>query len=62
MFSPESLKKEVPSIKTIAVDLSDWNATKNALKNIGPVDLLVNNAALAVLAPLTEVTEEQIDR
>lgn len=61
-FFIESLKQEVPSIETIAVDLSNWNATKDALKEIGPVDLLVNNAGLAILEPLTEVTEEHIDR
>lgn len=52
----------MPSIEIVAVDLSDWNATKNALKGIGPVDLLVNNAGLAILEPLTEVKEEHIDR
>uniref|UniRef100_A0A6P7GH67 L-xylulose reductase-like n=1 Tax=Diabrotica virgifera virgifera TaxID=50390 RepID=A0A6P7GH67_DIAVI len=57
-----SLKKEACSIRIIPLDCSDWNATENALKDIGPIDLLVNNAGLAVLGPLTEVKEEDVDR
>lgn len=61
-FISESLKNEVPSIDIIAVDLSDWKATEEALKNVGPIDLLVNNAGLAILEPVTEVSENSIDR
>lgn len=61
-FITESLKNEVPSIDIIAVDLSDWKATEEALKNVGPIDLLVNNAGLAILEPITEVSENSIDR
>nr|CAH7722981.1 unnamed protein product [Callosobruchus chinensis] len=57
-----SLKNEVPSIETVALDLSDWNKTKQGLANIGPIDLLVNNAGLAILGPLTEVQESDVDR
>lgn len=58
----DSLKNEVPSIEIIAVDLADWKATKQALKNVGPIDLLVNNAGLAILEPLTAVSEDSVDR
>ncbi|RZC41116.1 L-xylulose reductase, partial [Asbolus verrucosus] len=58
----ESLKQEQPTIEVISCDLSDWDATKQALYNIGPVDLLVNNAGLAILKPLTEMTEEEVDK
>ncbi|KRT83928.1 dehydrogenase, partial [Oryctes borbonicus] len=57
-----SLQQEVPSIKIVAVDLSNWSATKEALSNIGPIDLLVNNAGLAILEPLLDVTEEHVDQ
>ncbi|KAJ8923050.1 hypothetical protein NQ315_001599 [Exocentrus adspersus] len=57
-----SLKQEVPSIEIITLDLSDWAKTEEALQNIGPIDLLVNNAGLAILGPLTEVKEEDVDR
>ncbi|GJQ73454.1 hypothetical protein Trydic_g13814 [Trypoxylus dichotomus] len=57
-----SLQQEVPSIKIISVDLANWSATKEAISNIGPIDLLVNNAGLAILEPLTDVTEEHVDQ
>ncbi|KAM8946164.1 L-xylulose reductase [Pelodytes ibericus] len=58
----ESLAKECPGVKTICVDLADCSATKAALSSIGPVDLLVNNAAVAHLQPLLDVTEEAFDK
>lgn len=62
MLFLESLKAEVPSVEIISVDLSDWKATENALKDIENVDLLVNNAGYAVLEPISEVTEEAVDK
>lgn len=61
-ISTESLQKELPSIEIYAADLADWNKTEQVLNQIGDVDLLVNNAGLAILGPLTEVTEEDYDR
>ncbi|KAG8446423.1 hypothetical protein GDO86_014033 [Hymenochirus boettgeri] len=58
----ESLVKECPGVQTICVDLADWSATDTALSSIGPVDLLVNNAGVAILQPLLAVTEEAFDR
>lgn len=60
--SLESLQKECPSIETICVDLSKWNDVKIALSEIGDIDLLVNNAGLAILEPLEDVTEEHINQ
>lgn len=62
IFVIVSLKEEVPSIEIIALDLSDWKKTEEALKNVGPIDLLVNNAGLAILGPLTGVKEEDVDK
>ncbi|XP_050298024.1 L-xylulose reductase-like [Anthonomus grandis grandis] len=58
----ESLQKEVPSIEIFAADLSDWKKTEEVLKRVGDLDLVVNNAGLAILGPLTEVKEEDFDR
>jgi L-xylulose reductase len=46
------------------VDLADWDATDAALRDdvVGPIDLLVNNAACASLQPFLEVTPEEFDR
>ncbi|KAJ8317736.1 hypothetical protein KUTeg_005640 [Tegillarca granosa] len=41
----DKLKSEIPSVNIIAVDLADWDVTRNAVENIGDIDLLVNNAA-----------------
>ncbi|XP_075418512.1 carbonyl reductase [NADPH] 2 [Tenrec ecaudatus] len=57
-----SLGKECPGIEPVCVDLGDWEATARALGGVGPVDLLVNNAAVAVLQPFLEVTKEAFDR
>ncbi|PNI21603.1 DCXR isoform 15, partial [Pan troglodytes] len=46
----------------VCVDLGDWEATERALGSVGPVDLLVNNAAVALLQPFLEVTKEAFDR
>lgn len=54
--------QEDNSIKTITVDLSNWKHTKELLKNISPIDLLVNNAGIGTLAGIEEITEEQIDK
>lgn len=44
------------------MDLGDWEATEKALGGIGPVDLLVNNAAVALVQPFLEATKEAFDR
>ncbi|XP_055510138.1 L-xylulose reductase [Leucoraja erinacea] len=58
----DSLVQECPKILTICADLSNWEATEKALKDIGRVDLLVNNAAVALLEPFLEMTEGAIDK
>ncbi|GAB1297187.1 Carbonyl reductase [Apodemus speciosus] len=57
-----SLAKECPGIEPVCVDLGDWEATEKALGGVGPVDLLVNNAALVIMQPFLEVTKEAFDR
>uniref|UniRef100_A0A2K5ZVR6 Dicarbonyl and L-xylulose reductase n=1 Tax=Mandrillus leucophaeus TaxID=9568 RepID=A0A2K5ZVR6_MANLE len=51
-----------PTRKPVCVDLGDWEATERALDSVGPVDLLVNNAAVALLQPFLEVTKDAFDR
>uniref|UniRef100_A0A4W5LS62 Dicarbonyl/L-xylulose reductase n=1 Tax=Hucho hucho TaxID=62062 RepID=A0A4W5LS62_9TELE len=58
----DSLLLECPSIRPVCVDLGDWGATEEALREAGGnVDLLVNNAAYAMLQPFLEVTPDQFD-
>ncbi|KAG5864241.1 hypothetical protein JTB14_010331 [Gonioctena quinquepunctata] len=56
-----SLKNEAPSIDTLQLDISNWNETEKALKNIGPIDLLVNNAGMGWLKSMLDITEEDVD-
>ncbi|XP_020670205.3 L-xylulose reductase [Pogona vitticeps] len=58
----DDLRKECPNIQTLCVDLGDWNATEAALSQVGDIDLLVNNAAVALLQPFLEVTKDAFDR
>ncbi|XP_031352944.1 L-xylulose reductase-like isoform X4 [Photinus pyralis] len=60
--SLELLKGEVPSIRIIAVDLSKWSETKQALERIGNIDLLVNNAGIAMWESLADISEDHIDQ
>ncbi|EHB09354.1 Carbonyl reductase [NADPH] 2 [Heterocephalus glaber] len=57
-----SLSKECPRIEPVCVDLGNWEATEQALGTVGPVDLLVNNAAVVLMQPFLEVSKEAFDR
>lgn len=57
----EKLQSEVPNIIPVPVDLTDWEATQTALSKVGPIDLLVNNAAMAVLEPVGEIKPDTFD-
>lgn len=56
-----SLKAEVPSIVPVCVDIADVAATTAALEKAGPIDLLVNNAAIARLGNFLTFKPEDFD-
>lgn len=58
----DSLKKEINSVKTICLDISDVTAMQKELESLGPIHLLVNNAAVTDLQPFVEVTPDTYDR
>lgn len=58
----DALVSECPSIHPVCVDLSNWKETRKAVENIGPIDLLVNNAGVCDAHLLLEVAEEAIDQ
>ncbi|CAG7838123.1 unnamed protein product [Allacma fusca] len=57
-----SLKGDCPGVQTVEVDLADWNATRSAVEGIGPVDILVNNAALLFGDGFFNITPEIVDK
>ncbi|CAG7819459.1 unnamed protein product [Allacma fusca] len=57
----QQLQKELPSIRPVLVDLTNWEETKAALENIEAVDHVVNNAGVAVSKPLLETTGDDFD-
>lgn len=57
----ESLVAADPKIRTICVDLRDWDATRKAVQSVLPIDLLVNNAGVFVSSPFLDATPEQFD-
>lgn len=58
----DSLKQQVPSIETHAIDLTDWDATRALVQSLGEIDLLVNNAGTVILTSFFNVTKEELDR
>ncbi|XP_018897857.2 L-xylulose reductase-like [Bemisia tabaci] len=58
----EELAQENPNIEPIVVDLDGWAETRRALENIGPVDGLVNNAAIAKINHFFDITEDDFDK
>lgn len=53
-----------PRIKTINLDLSDWDNTRTQLQKVlrdVKIYGLVNNAAIAICKPVTELNEKDFD-
>jgi 3-oxoacyl-[acyl-carrier protein] reductase len=44
------------------VDVSDWDAVAAAAREVGPLDAVVNCAAIALLTPTLEMSREEWDR
>ncbi|CAL8070429.1 unnamed protein product [Orchesella dallaii] len=57
-----SLKDECPTVEPICVDLMDWDATRKALSQIEPIDILINNAGFGGMQPFLQVTSDVFDQ
>lgn len=55
------LKKQLPNVTTICVDLLDWAATRQAVEGLTPLHHLVNNAGICSVGDLQDVTPEAFD-
>ncbi|XP_015914540.1 L-xylulose reductase isoform X2 [Parasteatoda tepidariorum] len=49
------------NIRPICLDVGDWNKTQAVLEELGPVDLLVNNAGIAAPQLIGEIKEDFIN-
>jgi len=58
----DELTKASPKIITVRLDISHWGETENLMKKIGPIDLLVNNAAIMDVKEYGCLTEQEVDR
>ncbi|RWS22992.1 L-xylulose reductase-like protein, partial [Leptotrombidium deliense] len=59
--SLEQLKNENPNIEIHLIDISHWENTKKLISQIGPVDLLVNNAGIGNTNEIGNISEEEVD-
>lgn len=58
------LKLECPNINIVCCDLSKWEESRETLKTIlknKTIDGLVNNAAIAIIKPFEELTQQDYD-
>ena len=46
----------------VCVDLADWQKTQAAIKSVGNVDLLVNNAGVTSIESALDVTADSFDK
>ena len=57
----DDVERKLPGTQTVQVDLADWDATEKALSNIGPVDFLINNAAILNNDTIEKTSKVDID-
>ncbi len=57
----DSLKEEI-KCETITADLADASVAQRAAEEAGAIDLLVNNAGIALLEPFMEMSIDSLDK
>ncbi|XP_014769651.1 D-erythrulose reductase [Octopus bimaculoides] len=58
----KTLVEECPTIVPVVCDLSNWDRTREIVSSLGPIDLLVNNAAVGSLSPFVDAAKEDLDK
>ena len=53
---------QVPGVITECIDVADLDAVKKAVESLAPIHLLVNNAGVAQLQHILDVTPEVYDK
>jgi len=57
----DKLSKEHPNIQTLCIDLLNWDATKEIVQSVLPIDLLVNNAGVGKFSSCLTASSEDFD-
>lgn len=58
----EDLKRSIPHITTLDVDVTDANRIKFACQQLGQVDILINNAGMGHCGPLGDVKPGKMEK
>lgn len=53
---------QYPRIKTVCVDLADWDTTRSCVEDVGFIDILVNNAGVGSVGQFVDVPKDEVDR
>ena len=53
---------QIPGVSTVCVDISDLGKVEAAVKVVGPIHLLVNNAGVSQLQSVLTTTPDVYDR
>ena len=51
---------KMPGIETHVLDVTDWDKARKTIEDLGPIDLLVNNAGTACPEPFLDVKKETL--
>ena len=57
----DNLRKECSNIEVHNVDIADWDKTGDDVASIGPIDMLVNNAAIGNACSFLDVIKQELD-
>jgi len=57
-----TLEKECPGVRTVVVNLEDWDNTQKVLKELGPVNALVNSAGITIDESFLKITPDNYDK
>lgn len=57
----ENFKRDRPQVKTIEIDVTDWNKVQAEVEKLGPINHLVNNAGVGGGIGLNALTEADVD-
>ncbi|ODM89044.1 L-xylulose reductase, partial [Orchesella cincta] len=54
----EQLQRELPNVKAVVVDITNWDETKKAIETFGAIDHVVNNAGILIPQTFMEITKD----